>query len=150
MVVESWPQFWAVSICFFHLVWCVSKHVHAFHEQGLGSTALLSVPLLFKPANDLDFMVSDLKKMASNIWFQLLDLCLCNFPSFPLSALRRCMTNLMALSYSLSYIRVFPLVYSLFSLRIVPHEPVFLMHGWSKVNSLSCSVISFLNFCLFI
>ena len=34
MVVESWSQFWAVSICFFHLVWCVSKHVHVLHEQG--------------------------------------------------------------------------------------------------------------------
>ena len=44
--------------------------------------ALLSVPLLFKPANDLDFLVSDLRKVASNIWFQLLDLCLCNFPPF--------------------------------------------------------------------
>ena len=51
VTVASWPQFWAVSIYFFYLLWCVSKHVHVLHEQGLGSTTLLSVPLLFKPAN---------------------------------------------------------------------------------------------------
>lgn len=96
MVVESWPQFWAVWICFFHLAWCVSKHVHVLHE-GLGSTALLSVPLLFKPANDLDFLVSDLKKWQAIYGFNCL-IYVCVISSFPLSALRGAWPNLMALS----------------------------------------------------
>ena len=50
VVVENWPEFWASSLCFFHLVLGVSKHVHALHEERLGSTALLSVLMVFKPA----------------------------------------------------------------------------------------------------
>lgn len=36
VVVENWPEFWASSLCFFHLVLSVSKHVHALHEERLG------------------------------------------------------------------------------------------------------------------
>ena len=59
--------------------------MHALHNQSL--TALLLVPLVFKPAKVLTFSVSELKARVPNMWLEQLSpqggsLSLCNPPPF--------------------------------------------------------------------
>ena len=86
--------------------------------------------------------------MASNIWFQLLDLCLCNFPPF-LCLLSEVHGPTWWLFLIVLVIWVFPLVYSLFSLRIVPHEPVF-FNAWVEQSDLVVLLCHLLSKFLFI